>query len=269
MKELSAPNFYNIPWCIHEGPDMHEIEIKTAVVHYLPKFSGRQGESATKHHQSLHGIYQTLQPYVATVENFKLKAFHLLLTDAAHAWFLSLRSGSIRTWDQMQKKFLDKYYPAAKAGQVRSQLHDLRQGPNKSMYDYREKFNQLEQSCCNLGVPEKLIIEYMLDGLRPLDRMLLDASARGTIMNLSPAGERNLIVEVAENARFREEASRQEKFSITTNIAKAETPPNQMTEEIKQMKEMVQKLMMNQVVRVKPCEFYGATNHKTDSCPSL
>ncbi|CAM8923449.1 unnamed protein product [Rhodiola kirilowii] len=135
MKELSAPNFQNIPWCIHEGSDMQEIEIKTAVVHYLPKFSGRQRESATKHLQSLHGICQTLLPYGATVENFKLKDFHFSLNDAAHAWFLSLPSGSIRTWDQMQKKFLDKYYPAARAGQVRRLLQDMRQGPNESMYD--------------------------------------------------------------------------------------------------------------------------------------
>ncbi|CAM8937395.1 unnamed protein product [Rhodiola kirilowii] len=91
MRDLSAPNFQNIPWCIHEGPDMQEIV-------------------------SFHGICQTLRPYEATVENFKLKAFHFSLTDAAHAWFLSLPSGSIRTWDQMQKKFLDKYYPTAKAG---------------------------------------------------------------------------------------------------------------------------------------------------------
>ncbi|CAM8948333.1 unnamed protein product [Rhodiola kirilowii] len=88
-------------------------------------------------------------------------------------------------------------------------------------------------------------------------------------MNLSPAGVRKMIAEVAENARFREEASRQDDFSRTRNVAKAETPSNSMAEELKQMKEMMQKLIMKQPVQVKPCEFCGATNHKTDSCPSL
>ncbi|CAM8934741.1 unnamed protein product [Rhodiola kirilowii] len=175
MKELSAPNFQNIPWCINDGPDMQEIEIKTAVVHYLPKFLGRQGESATRHLQDFHRICQILRPYGATVENFKLKAFHFSLTGMARSWFLSLPSGSIRTWDRMQKKFLAKYYPATKVMQVHRQLQDLRRGHNESMYDYLEKFNALEQSCCKLGLPEKLVIEYLLDGLRPLDRMLLDA----------------------------------------------------------------------------------------------
>ncbi|CAM9000107.1 unnamed protein product [Rhodiola kirilowii] len=84
MREMSAPNFQNQPWCIYEGLELAEIEIKTVVVHYLPKFSGRQGEPATKHLQSRHGIFQTLRPYGVTMENFKLKAFHLSLTDMAH-----------------------------------------------------------------------------------------------------------------------------------------------------------------------------------------
>ncbi|CAM8944728.1 unnamed protein product [Rhodiola kirilowii] len=58
--------------------------------------------------------------------------------------------------------------------QVRRQLQDIKQGPNESMFDYLEKFNRLEQSCCNLGLPEKLIIEYLIDGLTPLDKKLLD-----------------------------------------------------------------------------------------------
>ncbi|CAM8917229.1 unnamed protein product [Rhodiola kirilowii] len=146
MKDLSAPNFQNQPWCIDKGPKLAEIEIKTTVVHHLPKFSGRQGESATKHLQSFHGICQTLRPYGVSVEDFKLKSFHFSLIDAANAWFLSLPSSSIRTWDHMQKKFLDKYYPAARAMQVCRQLQDIGQGPNESMYDYLEKFNTLEQS---------------------------------------------------------------------------------------------------------------------------
>ncbi|CAM8934545.1 unnamed protein product [Rhodiola kirilowii] len=122
MKELSAPNYQNIPWCINERPYTRDIEIKTAVVHHLPKFLVRQEESATRHLKDFHGICQTLRPYGVTVEKFKLKAFHFSLTDMARSWFPCLPSRNIRTWDQMQKKFLDKYYPAAKAGHVCRQL---------------------------------------------------------------------------------------------------------------------------------------------------
>ncbi|CAM8978182.1 unnamed protein product [Rhodiola kirilowii] len=153
--------------------------------------------------------------------------------------------------------------------QVRRQLQDIRHGPNETMYDYLEKFNRLERSYCTLGLPEKLIIEYLIDGLRPLDKMLLDASAGGSMMNLSLSGIRQLITDVAGNARFREETTRQEEFSRTKNVAKGETPMNSMPEEMKQMKEMMVQILRRQPAQVKPCEFCGSTDHKTDACPTL
>ncbi|CAM8910711.1 unnamed protein product [Rhodiola kirilowii] len=145
----------------------------------------------------------------------------------------------------------------------------MRQGPNESMYDYVEKFNRLERSCCNLGLPEKLLIEYLLDGFKPLDKMLLDASAGGAMSSLPLSGIRELISRVAENAWFREETSRQEEFTRTKNVVKVETPVNSMAEEMKQMKEMMMQIIRRQPVMVKPCEYCGATEHKTYECPTL
>ncbi|CAM8920448.1 unnamed protein product [Rhodiola kirilowii] len=269
LGELSAPYFRNQPWCIHEGPELENISINTSVAHNLPKFSGTRGESAMTHLQRLHGICQNIKPNGVNVDDFKLKAFYFSLIDAANDWFLSLPSGSIRTWAQMQKKFLDKYYPAGWAMQVRGQIQQIKQGPNETMYDYLEKFNRLERSCCTLGLPEKLTIEYLIDGLRPLDKMLLDASAGGSMMNLSLSGIRDLITNVAENARFREETTRQDEFSRTKNVAKAETSMNSLPEEMKQLKEMMIQILRRQPVPVNPCEFCGSTEHKTDACPTL
>ncbi|CAM8950921.1 unnamed protein product [Rhodiola kirilowii] len=145
----------------------------------------------------------------------------------------------------------------------------MRQGPNECMYDYLEKLNRLERSCCNLGLPEKLLIEYLLDGFKPIDKMLLDASAGGTMSSLPLRGIRELISKVAENARFREENSRQEEFTRTKNVANVETPVNPMTEDLKQMKEMMIHLMRREPAQIKPYEFCGAMDHKTDSCPTL
>ncbi|CAM8932014.1 unnamed protein product [Rhodiola kirilowii] len=240
MGELSAPNFRDQAWCIYEGPDLEAIAINTSVVHHLPKFSGMKGESATGHLQRYHDSCQNLKPYGVRVDDFKLKAFYISLTDSATDWFLSLPSGSIYTWDEMQRKFLNKYYPVGRAMQLRRQLKELRQGPNETMYEYVDKFNALEKSCCNLGLPEKLLVEYMLDGLRRLDRKLLDASAGGNLMNLSPAGMRRKIMAVVESERFQDESNKEEEFSRTRNMSKVEPPSSAMAEEIRQLKEMMQ-----------------------------
>ncbi|CAM8994285.1 unnamed protein product [Rhodiola kirilowii] len=158
MGELNAPDFETQPWCICQSPELENIIVDMSVVHNFPKFSGTNEESATTHLQRLHGICQNLKPNRVNIDDFKLKAFYFCLIDSANDWFLSLPSGSIKTWVQMQRKFLDKYCPATKAIQVRRQLHDIRQEPNETIYDYLEKFNRLERSCCTLGLPEKLIV---------------------------------------------------------------------------------------------------------------
>ncbi|CAM8972422.1 unnamed protein product [Rhodiola kirilowii] len=269
MGELNAPDFATQPWCICEGPELENIAVDISVVHNLPKFSGTNRESAMTHLQRLHGTCQILKPNRVNIDDFKLKAFYFSLIDSASDWFLSLPSGSIRTWVQMQGKFLDKYYPVTKAMQVRRQLQDIRQEPNETMYDYLEKFNHLERSCCTLGLPEKLIIEYLINGLTELDKKLLDASAGGSMMNLSLNGIRNLIANVSENARFREATTRQEEFSQTRNVAQAETPMSSMPEEMKKLKEMMIQILRRQPVPVKPCKFCGSTDHKTDACPTI
>ncbi|CAM8951364.1 unnamed protein product [Rhodiola kirilowii] len=153
--------------------------------------------------------------------------------------------------------------------QVRRQLQELRQGPNETMYEYVEKFNALEQSCCNLGLPEKLLVEYMLDGLRRLDRKLLNASAGGNPMSLSPAGVRRKIMAVAESERFQDESNKEEEFSRTRNVSRVEPPSSAMAEEIRQLKEMMQQVIRRQPVQVKPRGFCATTDPKTDECPTI
>ncbi|CAM9000113.1 unnamed protein product [Rhodiola kirilowii] len=269
MGELSVPNFKDHSWCIYEGPDLATINISTSVIHHLPKFSGTKGESATAHLTRYHGICLNLKPYGVDVDDFKLKAFYFSLTDAATDWFLSLPSSSIYTWEQMQRKFVSKYYPAARAMQVRRQLQELKQGPNENMYEYVEKFIALEKSCCNLELPEKLVVEYMLDGLRRLDRKLLEASAGGNLMNLTPARVRQKIMEVAESERFQDESTREEEYARTRNVSKVEPSVSVMAEQINELKDMMHHVIRRQPVQTKPCGFCAATDHRTDECPTL
>ncbi|CAM8989956.1 unnamed protein product [Rhodiola kirilowii] len=126
MGELSVPSFRDQSWPIYEGPDMAAITVSTAVIHNLPKFSGSKGESAQSHLTRFHGICLNLRPHGVEVDDFKLKAFYFSLQEAATDWFLALPSGSVNTWEQMQKHFISKYYPAGRAAQVRRQLQELK-----------------------------------------------------------------------------------------------------------------------------------------------
>ncbi|CAM8986820.1 unnamed protein product [Rhodiola kirilowii] len=269
MGELSVPSFRDQSWPIYEGPDIAAITVNTSVVHHLPKFSGIKGESATSHLTRFHGICLNLRPHGVEVDDFKLKAFYFSLQDAASDWFLALPSGSVHTWEQMQKQFVSKYYPAGRAAQVRRQLQELKQGPHETMYEYVEKFLALEKSCYNLELPEKLIVEYMLDGLRRMDRKLLEASAGGQLMNMTPARVKQKIISVAEGERFQDETTKEDEYARTKNVSTVEPSISAVFAELKEMRELMKHVVRRQPVQDKPCEFCTSTDHKTDECPTL
>ncbi|CAM8987450.1 unnamed protein product [Rhodiola kirilowii] len=269
MGELSVPSFRDQSWTIYEGPDMAAITVSTAVIHNLPKFSGSKGESAQSHLTRFHGICLNVRPHGVEVDDFKLKAFYFSLQEAATDWFLALPSGSVHTWEQMQKHFINKYYPAGRAAQVRRQLQELKQGPHETMYEYVEKFLALEKSCCNLELPEKLVVEYMLDGLRKMDRKLLEASAGGQLMNMTPARVKQKIISVAEGERFQDETMKEDEYARTKNVSTVEPSISAVFAELKEMRELMKHVVRRTPVQAKPCEFCTSTEHKTDKCPTL
>ncbi|CAM8931825.1 unnamed protein product [Rhodiola kirilowii] len=84
---------------------------------------------------------------------FKLKTFPFSLESQAKSWLMSFPSGSITSWDQLQRKFMDKYYSHSKAAQTRKELSMLRQGRGETLFDYLARFRQLEENCPNHGIP--------------------------------------------------------------------------------------------------------------------
>ncbi|CAM8902703.1 unnamed protein product [Rhodiola kirilowii] len=269
MGELLVPDFKDQTWPIYEGPELEDITISTSIVHHLPKFAGSKGESATGHLKRYHGSCHNYRPFGASVDDFKLKAFYFSLTESATDWFLSLPADSIYTWEEMQRQFLSKYYPAGRAMKVRRQLQELKQGPNETLSVYVEKFLALEKSCCNLELPEKLLVEYLLDGICRLDRKLLDASAGGNLMNLSPAKVKQMIISVAESERFQDEATKEDDYARTRNVSRVEPSISAMVTELKEMRELMKHVVRRQPVQVRPCEFCASTDHKTDECPTI
>ncbi|CAM8943808.1 unnamed protein product [Rhodiola kirilowii] len=137
------------------------------------------------------------------------------------------------------------------------------------MYEYVEKFNGLENSYCNLELPQKIIVEYMLDGLRRLDRKLLEASAGGNLMNLTPARVRQKIMEVAESERYQDESTKEDEYALTRNVSRVEPSVSAMAEQIRELKDMIQHVIRRQPVQTKPCGFCAATDHKIDECPTI
>ncbi|CAM8941136.1 unnamed protein product [Rhodiola kirilowii] len=205
MRGICAPIIDERPWCIRLDEEADGVEIKSGVIHHLPKFGGMPDESPMRHLKDFYGVCASMRSALVPEEVFKLKTFPFSLVSHAKSWLMSLPSGSITTWDQLQRKFMDKYYCHSKAAQARKELSMMRQGRGETLFDYLERFRLLEESCPNHGIPTRMMLEYFMEGLVPMEKRMLDAAAQGSILDMYPTEIWPLIEKVADGTRYLEE----------------------------------------------------------------
>jgi hypothetical protein len=80
--------------------------------------------------------------------------FSLSLTGAAFAWFSSLASNSIDSWNQLEQKFYDHFY----SRDYQLKLKDLtsdKQGRDETKSNYLKRFKEVKTviSICNFLIP--------------------------------------------------------------------------------------------------------------------
>ena len=84
-----------------------------------------------------------MKPTGISEEQANLKAFLFSLADSAKEWLYYLPSGTVTTWNKIKKLFLEKYFPASKAANIRNEICGIQQLNRESLYEYWERFKKL------------------------------------------------------------------------------------------------------------------------------
>ncbi|RDY12521.1 hypothetical protein CR513_02676, partial [Mucuna pruriens] len=88
LKELATPDVVYQPWCI-EYPQLElaqSYELKSDLIHLLPKFHGLASEDPHKHLKEFHVVCSTMRPQGIPEDYIKMKAFPFSLDGAAKNW---------------------------------------------------------------------------------------------------------------------------------------------------------------------------------------
>ncbi|KAL0406653.1 UNVERIFIED_CONTAM: hypothetical protein Slati_3979200 [Sesamum latifolium] len=107
IKDMTSPDLNQQPLCI-EYPGLEEI----------------------------HVVCSGTRPQGITEEHVKLRAFFFLPREQAKDWLYFLPSGSITTWNDLKKQFLEKYFPASRATTIRKEISGIRQFAGESLFEY-------------------------------------------------------------------------------------------------------------------------------------
>ncbi|XP_051143996.1 uncharacterized protein LOC127260322 [Andrographis paniculata] len=208
-----------------------------------------------------------MKPPGVTDEQIKLRAFPFSLKDAAKDWLYYVPPGSIDTWNDMKKKFLEKYFPASRAAILRKEICGIKQQSGETLHEYWERFNKLIIKCPQHQIPPQLLIQYFYDGLSLMDRNIIDAASGGVLVNKTPAQAWDLIARMAEN--MQQFGSRDVGQMSGNNSDHA---IQSMQQQLSELTSFVRKMVVeksNPSVQVKVCGICTSAGHPTDACPTL
>ncbi|XP_073154211.1 uncharacterized protein [Henckelia pumila] len=96
---------------------------------------GCQREDPHKHLMEFHVICTSIKPRGVTGEQIQLRVFSFSLKNAAKDWLYYLPPGSITTWAEMKRTFLEKYFPALRAANIRKEIYVIKQYTGESLHE--------------------------------------------------------------------------------------------------------------------------------------
>ncbi|XP_050133206.1 uncharacterized protein LOC126609301 [Malus sylvestris] len=172
----------NIPSCI-TYPAVEEgtaFEIKQHMLNILPTFHGLSSDDPNMHIAEFLMGCKNILVRGFSAESIKLRLFPYTLKDQARRWLLTLPSGSITTWAQLSEKFLNKYYPASKTLDMRTQILSFAQKPNEEFHEAWERFKELIRKCPHSGINTTDQMHIFFRGLNMTTKTLVNASCGGT-----------------------------------------------------------------------------------------
>ncbi|MCH84281.1 hypothetical protein A2U01_0005112 [Trifolium medium] len=179
-------------------------DIKSLVLKDLKenKFSGADVECPYLHLSHFLDVCDYTNPPGVSESAKRLKHFKYSLTGRAKDWLGTLPNGTIKTWNELRVKFLERFFPIYKFLEKKAEITNFEQGDSESLYDAWERFKLLLKKCPDHGVDNLAQMQYFTQGLRAQTRMLLDVSAGGS-MYKKDANEAKELVEVMAHNEYR------------------------------------------------------------------
>ncbi|CAN6541281.1 unnamed protein product [Malus baccata var. baccata] len=206
LKKLAASGLDNAaPLCIQypmaaQGKT-EDFELKSSLLHHIPKFHGLSMEDPNKHLKEFEVVCSSMTPVTVDGSILKMKAFPFSLINKAKDWLYELAPGTVTSWESMKRAFLEKFFPTSRIILLRKKISGIQQDEGESFPTYYEQFKSLVASCPQHQIKEELLLQYFYEGLLPLERQMLDASAGGALVDKTPMAAKILIANRALNAQ--------------------------------------------------------------------
>ncbi|KAL4304426.1 hypothetical protein GQ457_10G009210 [Hibiscus cannabinus] len=165
----------------------------------LGQFGGTPNENAGQHLKSFLEICNSFKIHGVSNDVLKLKLFPYSLRDKAKTWLNNLQPGSLQSWTQLCRSFLAKFSYTNMTDHLRNQITSFRQEDDEAMHEAWECYRYLFRRCPMHGLPEWTQVSIFYNSVNTPTRMMLDASANGTLLDKPPRESSEILDKLAQN----------------------------------------------------------------------
>ncbi|GKD66265.1 retrovirus-related pol polyprotein from transposon TNT 1-94, partial [Tanacetum coccineum] len=110
-------------------------------------FSGSNNKDANEHIEKVLEIIDLFHVSNITLDQLMLRVFPISLTRAVSRWLRNEPTGSIKTWEDLKTKFLNKYCPPCRTTKKIEEINNFQQEPDETLYQAWERFKELLMKC--------------------------------------------------------------------------------------------------------------------------
>jgi hypothetical protein len=174
-------------------------EIKTSTIHMVQHslFTGK--EDPNLHLQAFIQLCQTFNTDGVTQDQMRVRLFPFSLLGKALRWFHSQPAETVQNWNALMKAFMKEYYSPGKTQSLRNKIATFAQNPTETISEAFERFNEYTRAVPHHMFPKEDLVQKFYQGLTMASRTIIDASAGGSIIELTPTEAFTLFKKVADN----------------------------------------------------------------------
>ncbi|GKC02837.1 retrovirus-related pol polyprotein from transposon TNT 1-94 [Tanacetum coccineum] len=159
-------------------------------------FSGSDNEDANEHIEKVLEIVDLFHVPNITMDQLMLQVFPISLTGAVSHWLRNEPTGSIKTWEDLKNKFLNKYCPPGRTAKKIEEINNFQQEPDETRYQAWERFKELLMKCPQHYLTKMQEVILFYNELDVPTRQILDS--RGVVSTKTAADAKTAIQEMAE-----------------------------------------------------------------------
>jgi hypothetical protein len=160
-------------------------------------FTGK--EDLNLHLQAFIQLCQTFNMDGVTQDQMRARLFPFSLLGKALQWFHSQPVEAVQNWNALMRVFMKEYYSPGKTQSLRNKIATFAQYLTKTISEAFERFNEYTRAVPHHKFLKEYLVQKFYQGLTMASRTMIDASAGGSIIELTPTEAFTLFKKVADN----------------------------------------------------------------------